>query len=79
MTDKTEPKTIATDADLHEPPRDRGRLGVPCPVVYDGPKTPTLAEVLEGAERAATRVAKWPEWKRELSGSGEDDFTDDSP
>ena len=31
------------------------------------PKTPTLKEVLEGAERAQQRVAAWPEWKRELS------------
>ena len=29
----------------------------------------TLAEILAGAERAAARVEKWPEWKRELSPS----------
>jgi hypothetical protein len=28
--------------------------------------TPTLAEVLEGAKRAASRVASWPRWKREI-------------
>lgn len=33
------------------------------------PRTLTLAEVLAGAERAAARVEKWPEWKRELSPS----------
>lgn len=31
------------------------------------PRTFTLAEILAGAERAAARVEKWPEWKRELS------------
>lgn len=33
------------------------------------PRTLTLAEILAGAERAAARVEKWPEWKRELSPS----------
>lgn len=33
------------------------------------PRTLTLAEVLAGAERAAARVERWPEWKRELSPS----------
>lgn len=33
------------------------------------PRTLTLKEVLEGAERAQQRVSAWPEWKRELSGS----------
>lgn len=31
------------------------------------PRTLTLKEVLEGAERAQNRVSTWPEWKRELS------------
>src|SRR5688572_27244850 len=31
------------------------------------PKTPTLQEVLEGAERAQQRVSQWPDWKKELS------------
>ena len=30
------------------------------------PRTPTLAEVEAGSERAAQRVASWPAWKREL-------------
>lgn len=30
------------------------------------PKTLTLQQVLEGAERAHERVLKWPEWKRQL-------------
>lgn len=33
------------------------------------PRTLTLKEVLEGAERAQQRVSTWPEWKRELSAS----------
>lgn len=33
------------------------------------PRTLTLAEVLAGAERAAARVERWPEWKRDLSPS----------
>lgn len=31
------------------------------------PRTLTLQEVLEGAERAEQRVSNWPQWKRELS------------
>lgn len=31
------------------------------------PRTLTLDEVLEGAERAHQRVSTWPDWKRELS------------
>lgn len=30
-------------------------------------RTPTLEEVRRGAKRAAERVAKWPQWKRDLS------------
>lgn len=33
------------------------------------PKTLTLKQVLEGAERAHVRVSAWPDWKRELSGT----------
>ncbi len=33
------------------------------------PRTPTLKEVLEGAEQASRRFADWPQWKRELSSS----------
>lgn len=31
------------------------------------PRTLTLKEVLEGAERAEQRVSAWPQWKKELS------------
>ncbi len=31
------------------------------------PRVLTLQQVLDGADRAAARVAQWPEWKRELS------------
>jgi hypothetical protein len=30
------------------------------------PRTLTLKEVLDGAERAAQRVSNWPKWKREI-------------
>lgn len=36
------------------------------------PKELTLSEVLDGAERASQRVEKWPEWKRELGGGGDE-------
>jgi hypothetical protein len=32
------------------------------------PKTPTYQEALAGAERAAQRVEKWPDWMKEWSG-----------
>ena len=31
------------------------------------PRTLTLKEVLEGAERAERRVSAWPQWKRDFS------------
>lgn len=33
-----------------------------------GYRTLTLAETLAGAERAAKRVERWPQWKRDVSG-----------
>jgi chromatin segregation and condensation protein Rec8/ScpA/Scc1 (kleisin family) len=30
--------------------------------------SPTMKDILEGAERAHERVAKWPQWKRDISG-----------
>ena len=30
-------------------------------------RSPTLAEILEGAKRVEERMAKWPEWMQELS------------
>lgn len=31
------------------------------------PKELSLDEVLQGAQKACERIAKWPQWKRELS------------
>lgn len=39
----------------------------PAPPSNDGPRTLSLDEVTAGADRAAKRVATWPQWKRELS------------
>lgn len=36
------------------------------PTMKSRPITPTLADILAGAKRAAARVARWPKWKREL-------------
>lgn len=33
------------------------------------PKTPTLEEVIEGADRALKRVQRWPQWMLDLSPS----------